>query len=167
MEASLTTRNLLYRKGASYMGTHLPFAEARQEPPQPAAGNQTSPPLDQGLPHALRRREHERLADTWLTSQRWPNYVEGLIRGSNDTARLPDRRPLLYRCTTCRALPSVTSHGAAGSFPEFHGDFGAGHSYLARPPTRILSTSAPFTQCQRAGARLGTRPIYLRVFGVS
>ena len=114
MEASLTTRNL-YRKGASFMGTHSPSAEDRHGPPQPASAKEHSIPVDQASLDLLRRYENESLAEAWLIAQRWPNGIRCPKCDSDNIARPPDTKPMPYRCRSCRTQFSVKSHSVMRS----------------------------------------------------
>ena len=110
----LALRNL-YRKGASFMGTHSSSAEDRHEPPLPAAKNDNPTSIDQALLNLLRRYENEELAEAWLIAQRWPNGVRCPKCDSDNIARPPDSKPMPYRCRSCRTQFSVTSHSVMRS----------------------------------------------------
>ena len=110
----LALRNL-YRKGASFMGTHSSSAEDRHEPPLPAAKNDNPTSIDQALLNLLRRYENEELAEAWLIAQRWPNGVRCPKCDSDNIARPPDSKPMPYRCRGCRTQFSVKSHSALRS----------------------------------------------------
>ena len=114
-EASVALRNLLYRKGASFMGTHPPSDESQHEPPHPASENENTPSIGQALLDTLQRYENESLAEAWLIAQRWPDGVCCPKCGSDNIARPPDNKPMPYRCRGCRTQFSVKSHSALRS----------------------------------------------------
>ena len=107
-EASVALRNLLYRKGASFMDTDLPSSDARHESPHPAS-------IDPDLLRLLRRYENESLAEAWLIARRWPEGISCPKCDSDDIAQPPDRIPMPYRCRPCRTQFSVKSHSALRS----------------------------------------------------
>ena len=111
-EASVALRNLLYRKGASFMGTYSLYAEDRHEPLQPAAESDHSTSINHVLADAIKRYENESLAEAWLVAQRWPDGVRCPKCDSDNIARPPDSRPQPYRCRDSRTQFSVTSHSA-------------------------------------------------------
>ena len=114
-ECVLSTFANLYRKGASFMGTHSPSAEDRYDPPQPASAKEHTPLISQTLLRVLRRYENESLAEAWLIAQRWPNGVRCPECGSDDIAEPPGRIPMPYRCRSCRTQFSVKSHSVMRS----------------------------------------------------
>lgn len=94
------------------MGTHSHSSENRHEPPQPSAENDNPPPINEALLTILQRYQNESLAEAWLIARRWPDGVRCPKCGSSNIARPPDRKPMPYRCRSCRTQFSVKSHSA-------------------------------------------------------
>ena len=143
----LALRNLLYRKGASFMGTHLP---------SPDDGHRIS--IDQALLDLIQRYENESLAEAWLVAHRWPNGIICPKCGSDDIARPPDGNPMPYRCRGCRTQFSVKSHSALRSSKHSLGTWvQAFHicSALSNPTAADIRDVLPVTN--KAGWNLAMR----------
>ena len=97
------------------MDTHSNSAENRHEPSRLASARERSISVDQGLIDVLQRYENESLAEAWLIAQRWPNGVHCPKCNSDNIARVPNGRPLPYRCRDCRTQFSIKSHSALKS----------------------------------------------------
>ena len=97
------------------MGMHSPSAEILHERPRPASERAHTTSIPQILFDTLRRYGNESLAEAWLVAQRWPNGIHCPQCDSDNIARPPDRKPLPYRCRTCRTQFSVKSHSALRS----------------------------------------------------
>lgn len=97
------------------MSTHSTPDESRHQPPEPAVEDENPSTVNLALLDILQRYENESLAEAWLTARRWPNGITCPRCDSSNIARPPDRRPLPYRCRTCRTQFSVKSHSALRS----------------------------------------------------
>ena len=60
----------------------------------------------------LRQFEDEAVAEAWLVAQRWPNGVHCPSCGCDRLAEPQDRKPMPFRCRSCRTQFSVKSHSA-------------------------------------------------------
>ena len=115
-ECVLSTFANLYRKGASFMGTHSPSAEDRYDPPQPASAKEHTPLIAQTLLRVLRRYENEESGGglAYCTEMaEWRSLSQ--VRLRQHCPSHPDSKPMPYRCRSCRTQFSVTSHSVMRS----------------------------------------------------
>ena len=62
------------------------------------------------LMHAVRKFDSEQKAEDWFIAQRWPNGIVCPRCQSDSVAHNKDRRPMPYRCRSCRRHFSVRTN---------------------------------------------------------